>query len=167
MKKISLTIIFVLGLALMPVFADAQQSAQQQKSYSIMSFDIGYSPFYDFDEKDYFIASIFGFNVRMSEVFTIGVKYLDATKVKCALMSMKYDIMPQARVALGFGSVGDGGANPNEMATSIGFEFVPFKRTYNDALSSEFKVAIDYMMAPKIGAEKGILLFGLILGIGL
>jgi hypothetical protein len=156
---------------LLPLAGLAAQ--EEESSFSILSFDIGYAPLFDFGGaagNEYFTPMVFGFNIRVAGPLSIGfVSYRqgDTTPtVNLNLVKIKYNIIPQARAVVSFGydSVGAVGN-----VTGVGIEGVPFQKKIG-ILVTEFKLGIDYFWVPAQATkdfDNGKLTFTLALGVGI
>jgi hypothetical protein len=171
-KKI---LVLFLALMLLPLAGLAAQ-AGGNNSYDIMSFEIGYAPLYDFTSlgiaSPYFSPLVFGFNIRIADPLSIGFVTYQQTGtspdiVNLTMLRIKYDIVPQARVALSYGYDAEVAGPGN--AVGFGIEGIPFQRKVG-SLSTEFKLAIDYFWLPTVATkdlDNGKLVFTLAMGVGI
>jgi hypothetical protein len=152
---------------LLPLAGLAAQ--EEESSFSILSFDIGYAPLFDFNStgNEYYTPMVFGLNIRVAGPLSIGfVTYQQGAIVDLLLVKVKYNVIPQARVGVSFGrdrvaAVGN--------VTGLGIEGVPFQKKIG-MLATEFKVGIDYFWVPAVAAkdfDNGKLVFTLAVGVGL
>jgi hypothetical protein len=167
MKKKILALL--VALMFLPLAGLAAQDTGN--SYSILSFDIGYAPLFDFGNgvgaNNYRTPATFGFNIRVADAFSVGfVTYQQGTVINMSLLKLRYDIIPQARVAFSYGYDSAGTAGN---VVGFGFEGIPFQRK-TGSLATEFKLGIDYLWVPSVAAKDishGKLVFTLGVGVGI
>jgi hypothetical protein len=162
-KKIAV----VLAILILPV---AGLVAQESGSYSILSFDIGYAPLYDFgasgSDPAYQTPAAFGLNIRITDQLSAGFfTYQTGSSGSggTSLLKIKYDIIPQARASLSFGY--DSAASGSEVI-GLGVEGIPFQRK-TGSLATDFKLGIDYLWTPSADIGDGKLVFTLAVGVGI
>ena len=157
MKKKGVLLVFIVSIILLSGVGLSAQSA-----FSTFSFDIGFAPHYTFDTNTYRTDSSYAFNVKVSNPLTVGFGIIGlAAPNDTTLLRVKYDVASQIRLMTAIGTDGA------DMVNGFGFEFIPL--TQRGALTSEFKLAIEYLFQPGLagGVGNGSLYFGIVLGLGI
>lgn len=135
-------------------------------TFSILSFDNGYTPGYNIGTGNWSVASRFGMNVQITDTLLAGFVFLDGDGVivpDYRLLRLGYQFMDKTRLSLSLGSTGA------VLVSGLGFDVVAFRRKFQDALATEFKVQVDYLFQPTVadGLTSGVLCVGLAFGIGI
>lgn len=151
-------LILVLALVL-PLAAAAQ-------GFSIISFENGYAPGFSLGNNNWNIASRFALNIHVSDKVSSGFVFIDGdgtTIPDYRLLRLNYKFLDRASLGLSLGSTG---AN---MVTGLGFDVVAFQRRFQDALTTDFKMQIDYLFQPAAtnGLTSGVMSLGLAFSIGI
>ena len=112
------------------------------------------------------VASRFALNIRVSENVSSGFVFLDGDGTiipDYRLLRLTYKLMDKASLGLSIGSTGA------VMVAGFGFDAIAFQRRFQDALTTDFKVQIDYLFQPTVanGLTSGVLGMGLAFSIGI
>lgn len=152
--------LLVLFLALvLPITVAAQ-------GFSIMSFENGYAPGFNLGNNNWNIASRFALNIHVSDKVSSGFLFIDGdgtTIPDYRLLRLNYKLLDRTSLGLSLGSTGA------SMVTGLGFDFIAFQRRFQDALTTDFKMQIDYLFQPAAadGLTSGVLSMGLAFSIGI
>lgn len=154
--------LLVLFLALvLPMAAMAQ-------GFSIMSFENGYAPGFNLTStvNNWNVASRFALNIHVSDRVSSGFVFIDGDGTiipDYRLLRLNYKLLDRASLGLSLGSTG------TTMVTGLGFDIIAFQRRFQDALTTDFKMQIDYLFQPTVanGLTSGVLSMGLAFSIGI
>jgi hypothetical protein len=152
------------GLILVPLSASAQATPGAASGFQIMSFDIGYAPAWKLDANDFVAPALFALNVRVANNFVAGFETLTSGALLDRYLTMKYSFLPMVRGTIAFGRsniFASGGP-----AMGLGFEAIPFTRTVAGSVSTEFKLAFQYLASIDDLSKSG-LVFALGFGVGI
>jgi hypothetical protein len=170
-KKSIAALLAAAGLILVPLSLSAQTTANANAGFQVMSFDIGYAPAWDTNPpaggKNFIAPALFALNVRVANNFLVGFETLTSGANIDSYLTMKYNFLPMLRGTVAFGQTSNFGAVPGtaEPAMGLGFEAVPFARTIAGSVSTEFKLAFQYLAALN-DLRESALVFALAFGIG-
>ncbi len=159
MKNIGLSLAALVLLLAMPIGAAAADT------FSILSFDNGYAPAYNLQTGNWNVASEFSLNVQVADPLSASFVLIngDGTIVpNYKLLRLNYQILDRARLGAMIGSSG------TNLVSGLGFDVVAFRKKFQDAIASEFKLQINYLFQPAVapGISGGLLFFGLAFSIG-
>jgi hypothetical protein len=164
MKK-QLLVLF-LGIMGFPIALSAQTAG----SFQLVSFDIGYAPSWNFDSSIQKNLQLFALNIRVSDSLTVGFQtYSGGVASSLPLFNMKYDFLPgKARGTLAFGKESVSGVilTGNTNVAALGFEYLPFTRNVAGSVTTEFKIAVQYLFQTA-DVSVGAAVFGIAFGIGI
>jgi hypothetical protein len=157
-KKTALAAVLV--LILVPLSLGAQTAGNTE--FQFLSFDIGYAPGWDLANPGAVTPALFGLNVRIASNLTVGIQHLNGGTPATldTFLLLKYSFLPQLRAVVGIGAQGTPAA-----ASSLGIEYVPFRRSIGNLAATEFKVAVQYD-SPFARMVEGKILFALAVGVG-
>jgi hypothetical protein len=163
-KLIAALLLAAAGLILVPLSASAQTASA---GFQIVSFDIGYAPSWDLKANNAEeTPAFFALNIRVANNLSVGFEFLDGTAGDDAYFTVKYNFLPLIRGTVAFGQTElfttSGSSEP---AMGLGFEVIPFSRTVAGSVSTEFKLAFQYLATVDDLSESG-LVFALAFGIG-
>lgn len=157
-KPTGFLLVLILALAL-PLAAAAQ-------GFSIMSFENGYVPAFNLGSNNWNVASRFALNIQVSDNVSSGFVFIDGDGTiipDYRMLRLNYKLLNRASLGLSIGSTGA------TMVTGLGFDIIAFQRRFQDALTTDFKVQIDYLFQPTVanGLTSGVLGMGLAFSIGI
>jgi len=170
-KKLS---VLALTLLLLPLAGlAAQTGGTSGGGFTILSFDIGYTPFFDLGKTEMGNATVFGLNVKVADAISMGSVMLttDNDGVINTLMALrfKYDFKQAVRFTGTLGKNGGGAFGSiaaNAAVAGLGLEYLPFGRKNQTGVYTDFKISLDYLFDPAGELDKGALIFALSVGLG-
>lgn len=146
-------------------------------TFSILSFDNGYAPAFNLSSGNLAVASMFSFNLRISDPLSVGFVFLDGDNTVLPdyrMLRLSYQFMERIRLNIALGTVTAASTAPavavGSLVSGMGFDMIAFKRKFQDTLATEFKVQIDYIFTPTVaaaGLTGGNLFFGLAFSVGI
>jgi hypothetical protein len=154
------TLLLAVALAILPVVGVAAQE--------ILSFDIGYSSFYQVggSQDSLVFQPNFSFNVALTENLTASFKATTGTGSAASptffFLVLRYQVFDNLRVIAQVGSIDTG---TSEAAVGLGFDYTPFSRKI-ESLVTAFRVNVEYL-ATTSALNEGYLNFGLAVSVGL
>jgi hypothetical protein len=160
------------GLILVPLSASAQAAAGA--GFQVLSFDIGYAPSWDLNttsgQASFVSPTYFALNVRVANNLSVGFETLSGgtTTTLDKYLTVKYNFLPALRGTVAFGQTRYFAAAPAtaaDNAIGLGFEAIPFSRTVAGSVSTEFKLAFQYI-ATTADLKNSGLVFALAFGVG-
>jgi hypothetical protein len=171
MKKLLAALLLAAGLILVPLSASAQAAGA---GFQVLSFDIGYAPSWDLNatsgQASFVSPSYFALNVRVANNLSVGFETLSGgtTTTIDNYLTVKYNFLPALRGTVAFGQTRYFAAAPAtaaDPAIGLGFEAIPFSRTVAGSVSTEFKLAFQYI-ATTADLKNSGLVFALAFGVG-
>jgi hypothetical protein len=155
------TLLLAVALAMLPVVGVAAQE--------ILSFDIGYSSYYQVGgtQESLVFQPNFSFNVGLTENLTasfktIGTGAASTDNPTFFFLGLKYQVVDKLRVITQVGAINTGSA---AAAVGLGFDYTPFSRKIG-SLVTAFTVNVEYLATADALGE-GYLNFGLAVSVGL
>jgi hypothetical protein len=153
------------------------KGAAAADTFSILSFDNGYAPGYNLATGNLAVASRFALNVQIAEPLMASFVFIDGDNTilpDYRMLRLGYQLIDRLRLCVALGSVTGASTAPalaiGTFVSGIGFDTVAFRRKFQEALATEFKVQVEYLFAPTVPAASmtgGILFLGLAFSIGM
>ena len=157
--------------------AGAARAASAADTFSILSFDNGYAPAFNLSSGNLAVASRFALSVQIADPLSASFVFLDGDNTivpDYRMLRLNYQFLERVRLNVSLGSVTGASTAPavavGTLASGIGFDLVAFRRKFQEALATEFKVQIDYLFTPSVaaaGLTGGILFLGCGFSIGI
>jgi hypothetical protein len=157
-KKLFIAALLI--LALVPLSLGAQTG--EDAGFKLLSVDVGYGAGWNLAGNTQVNPALFGLNFRVASGLSAGIQTQTGGGADSLYLLLKYNILPQARATVGFGTIG---TVPAVAASSVGFEVIPFSRTIGNIAATAFKLAGKYD-STFAALTEGRILFFLALGIG-